>query len=674
MTQAVRSLGSRYQLEAVLGSGAMGQVWRARDLRTQEAVAAKLLREELASDPQLVGRFVQERSILVELVHPHIVAVRDLVVDGGDLGIVMDLIDGEDLRAHLTSRGTLRPAEAVRMTVDVLAALAAAHARSVLHRDVKPDNVLLDRADPPYVRLTDFGIARIAQETTVRMTGVLGTAEYIAPEVFTAERVSAAADVYGAGVLLYELLAGRTPFAGGGTSYAIAYRHVTTPPPDIPGLPPALAAVLGTMLAKTPADRPTATVAAAELRALAGRLAGSAAIPPMAEPQWHDATTAPLSVDVRSDTGGGRRDAQATSIQGELAGGVAPPKPLSAPQPGAALAPSATPEALASQTQLHGPRVPRPVVDLPDAPALSDKSKRWRRTALLVVIVVVLVGGLGTAGFLLFGGHHGTKTPGPVAAPALTAPQADQPTGSGLIITRTASYTLKGGQFTTTITYSTAQTGTLSGPFFESIPPVLQNGSCPTPTFAQVAATQDVGLDAQDCGWDIGTTATTVTKDRPLTVQYTEQFPASAANQTAVQTYIDSEGTDTAAALAQIQTGTSFAAQRLLGVDVEVTNSVVGRNVPIQVYPVWTAASQTETSDKTSPLYTTTAPLQNALDATLGGLGPPFTQECGSNVVVKSRIMRAVTPTQSATCTVEFTLGGQQVQSQDSFEITPPGG
>ncbi len=673
MTHAVRALGSRYQLEAVLGSGAMGQVWRARDLRTQEAVAAKLLREELTSDPQLVGRFVQERSILVELVHPHIVAVRDLVVDGGDLGIVMDLVDGEDLRAHLGQRGTLPPAEAVRMTVDVLEALAAAHTRGVLHRDVKPDNVLLDRAEPPYVRLTDFGIARLAQETTVRMTGVLGTAEYIAPEVFTAERVSAAADVYGAGVLLYELLAGRTPFAGGGTSYAIAYRHVTTPPPDIPGLPPALAAVLGTLLAKTPTDRPSASAAAAELRALSGRLAGLAAIPPMAEPQWHDATTAPGAVDVRSDTGGGVRDAQATSIKGELSGLAAPPKPLAAPQPGAALAPSATPEVLASQTQLQGPRVLRPVVDVPDAPALAVGTKRWHRTALLVALVVVVVGGLGAGGFLLFGHGH-TKAPGPQAAPALTATASEGPSGGGISVARSASYTLKGGQFTMSITYSTTQTGTLYGPFLEAVPPVLQNASCPTPTFSQTSASVDTRIDAQDCGWDIGTATTTVTKDEPLTVQYTEPFPASAANQDALQKYVTAEGAATDAALAQIQTGTDFAVQRLASLDIEVTNAVVGQNVPIEVYPVWTSSGTTGASDKGSPLYTTTAPAENQLDATLGGLAPPLTQECGSNVVVKNRVMRAVTPTQGDTCTVSFTLGGQQQTSSDSFEITSPGG
>ena len=208
--QTTRALGSRYVLDRLIGSGAMGQVWAATDQRTGERVAAKLLRPEFARDAEVLTRFVQERSILLDLVHPSIVRVRDLVVEGEDLAIVMDLVEGADLRARLRAAGTLPPAEAVRVTADVLTALAAAHAQGVLHRDVKPDNVLLTTDAPPRVLLGDFGIARLAQETTVRMTGVLGTADYMAPEIFTAETVSAASDVYAAGIGLYELLAGRT--------------------------------------------------------------------------------------------------------------------------------------------------------------------------------------------------------------------------------------------------------------------------------------------------------------------------------------------------------------------------------------------------------------------------------------------------------------------------------
>src|SRR3712207_538432 len=138
--QTTRALGSRYLLERMLGSGAMGQVWVAADQRTGERVAAKLLRSEFARDPEILTRFVQERSILLDLVHPNVVRVRDLVIEGDDLAIVMDLVEGADLRARLRGAGTLPVAEAVRISADVLEALAAAHAQGVLHRDVKPDN------------------------------------------------------------------------------------------------------------------------------------------------------------------------------------------------------------------------------------------------------------------------------------------------------------------------------------------------------------------------------------------------------------------------------------------------------------------------------------------------------------------------------------------------------
>src|SRR4051812_2640567 len=143
MSVASRTLGGKYELVSRLGSGAMGEVWRARDRPTGEAVAAKVLRSEFSHNPEIVGRFVVERSILMSLAHPGIVRVRDLVVEGDDLGIVMDLVEGSDLRQVLREDGTLPPALATGVVARVLDALAAAHAQGALHRDVKPDNVLL---------------------------------------------------------------------------------------------------------------------------------------------------------------------------------------------------------------------------------------------------------------------------------------------------------------------------------------------------------------------------------------------------------------------------------------------------------------------------------------------------------------------------------------------------
>ena len=230
-------LGASYRLVELLGSGATGEVWRVEHTATGVQYAAKLLRAELAADPEIVERFVRERSVLLALQHPSIVRVQDLVVEGDRLAIVMDLVAGGSTRDLLVAEGTLAPRDALVLTAETLDALAAAHSNDVTHRDVKPDNVLLAApfasGTTGAVRVTDFGIASVVAERDRRTTGLLGTPQYMAPESISHGRSGPAADVYGAGVMLYEFLAGRTPFAGTGTDFAVAYRHVTSNPPRI---------------------------------------------------------------------------------------------------------------------------------------------------------------------------------------------------------------------------------------------------------------------------------------------------------------------------------------------------------------------------------------------------------------------------------------------------------
>ncbi|MEV8061263.1 protein kinase [Streptomyces antimycoticus] len=289
-----RKIGSRYTAHQLLGRGSAGTVWLGEG--PEGPVAIKLLREDLSSDQELVERFVQERTVLLGLDHPRVVGVRDLVVDGNDLALVMDLIRGTDLRTRLDRERRLAPEAAVAIAVDVADALSAAHAAGVVHRDVKPENVLLDMRGPlgpggahPAL-LTDFGIARLVDEPTpIRAQpardrassqgrspnprSVIGTPDYLAPEIVEGLPPRASVDVYALATVLYEMLAGFTPF-GGGHPGAILRRHVTETVAPLPGIPDELWQLLLQCLAKAPASRLRASELATRLRELLPSLAG----------------------------------------------------------------------------------------------------------------------------------------------------------------------------------------------------------------------------------------------------------------------------------------------------------------------------------------------------------------------------------------------------------------
>lgn len=226
-----RKIGSRYTAHQILGRGSAGTVWLGEG--PDGPVAVKLLREDLASDQELVGRFVQERTALLGLEHPNVVSVRDLVVDGNDLALVMDLVRGTDLRTRLDREKRLAPEAAVAIVADVADGLAAAHAAGVVHRDVKPENVLLDMQGPlgpggshPAL-LTDFGVAKLIDSPRrTKATKIIGTPDYLAPEIVEGLPPRASVDIYALATVLYELLAGFTPF-GGGHPGAVLRRHVT---------------------------------------------------------------------------------------------------------------------------------------------------------------------------------------------------------------------------------------------------------------------------------------------------------------------------------------------------------------------------------------------------------------------------------------------------------------
>jgi streptogramin lyase len=275
-----------FRLEALLGRGGMGAVYRAEDLRLGRKVALKLLAPELAENDRFRERFLRESQLAASLDHPHIVPIYAAGETDGQLYLAMRYVEGYDLRALLAREGRLEPGRALALLEQVADALDAAHERGLIHRDVKPGNVLIaERAGREHCYLADFGLTK----QTASISGLTGTGElvgtvaYVSPEQIRGEAVDGRADVYALGCVLYECLAGQSPFARE-TEVATLWAHVHDPPPALGAARPELGgeidAVLGRALDKTPAERPgTCGELVASARAALG-LSGPAAPTP----------------------------------------------------------------------------------------------------------------------------------------------------------------------------------------------------------------------------------------------------------------------------------------------------------------------------------------------------------------------------------------------------------
>ncbi|HEY3871400.1 MAG TPA: serine/threonine-protein kinase [Actinocrinis sp.] len=384
-----QAFGSGYLLQREIGVGGMGTVWRGWARARRQPVAIKILHPHLSGDRSVVSRFLREGDVLTRLDHPNLVKVHDLVVEGGRLGLVMDLVEGSDLHARRRLRGTLSPAEAARIGAQAAGALAAAHAMGVVHLDLKPANILISGPEPEQqfpedaaepgaaasastsadtatttatapatatatdadaipaeARLTDFGIARIvdgADQTTTAVT--FGTPDYMAPETALDGAASPASDLYALGITLYELVVGRTPYAGGPALTVLA-RHLERTPRRLPTIPGPLWDVIEACTARDPADRPDAARTAAMLTAAEPALAGIPAAEPLPAGSDYRATSevrraGAIAAAIAADTvaldptvatrqqrpGGGESE-------GRAQGPAQEPQPVQAPLPG----------------------------------------------------------------------------------------------------------------------------------------------------------------------------------------------------------------------------------------------------------------------------------------------------------------------------------------------------
>ncbi|MBZ0235398.1 MAG: serine/threonine protein kinase, partial [Deltaproteobacteria bacterium] len=282
-------LDGRYHLEDLLGKGGMGAVLRARHLFMDQAVAVKVLRPTLARDPSAARRFLREARGTLKVESEHAVKVLDFAItEGGLLYMVLELLDGRTVGAEVYHDGPLPLRRALRIARQVCDALAAAHRVALVHRDLKPDNIMLVRrgGDPDHVKVLDFGLAKVMEHAGNRALSlaaltqgdiVFGTPDYMAPEQAMGQPLDGRADLYALGATLFEMITGRPPFVG--PPMQVLADHVRTPAPTLRSLAPSVdipadvEALVARCLAKEPAQRPASAEAlAAEIAAVEARL------------------------------------------------------------------------------------------------------------------------------------------------------------------------------------------------------------------------------------------------------------------------------------------------------------------------------------------------------------------------------------------------------------------
>ena len=403
-------LDRRYRIDAPIARGGMSTVYRGMDLRLDRPVAIKVMDPQFAADPQFLARFEFEARAVARLAHPGLVGVHDQGSDGEHAFLVMELVEGGTLRELLRERGPMPPHAAAAVARPVLEALAVAHRAGLVHRDIKPENVLISHTGD--VKIADFGLVRaIAASSTTSRSVILGTAQYLSPEQVTTGTADARSDVYSAGVLLFEMLTGTTPFTGD-TSLSIAYQRIDNDVPEpssrIEGVPPEFDDLVVRATERDPDARfADAGAMAAQLRTVSAELAlPSYRVPaPRRAPQPAGTSTA-ATTRVPAGPEAPRAPHPAPDA-GPDPTTVLPAPVVSAPAPGAGVQHT---KVVTTAT----PRIPtdNPPAAPPAAPAhpfgdIQARLQRSRRTVVVWLLVVLLIAALvGFGGWWLGSGRY----------------------------------------------------------------------------------------------------------------------------------------------------------------------------------------------------------------------------------------------------------------------------
>ena len=411
------TLGGRYTLTERIAIGGMGEVWKARDKVLGRIVAVKILKEEYTGDPGFLERFRAEARNTALLNHPGVANVFDYGEEDNSAYLVMELVPGNPLSSIIERESTLLPDRILNFIAQTARALAAAHSQGLVHRDVKPGNLIITPDDR--VKVTDFGIARLANQVPLTATGqVMGTAQYLAPEQATGQAATASSDMYSLGIIGYECLVGRRPFTGE-SQIAIALAQVNDPPPPLPeSIPASARALIMCLLAKDPAQRPKdATALASAVDAIRRRdlKAAVEVVPSLAQfleaENAEDATVAMTAMNVAAEPVSEPKPPRFGS------GGHFSPPPTTAPIP------RTTAQTVRTSSE-------RAAASRPSSPKRGPNVWMW--VAMLLAIVLIL-GGIWTALF--------AKSGKASSSPSASATVSSVSTNTGAVSTTEVSDT-----------------------------------------------------------------------------------------------------------------------------------------------------------------------------------------------------------------------------------------
>lgn len=664
--------GALYRVGQKIGHGASGIVYYGINKTNNNPVAVKILREEFIEDPELVQRFITERNLLTKLNNPRIVKVHDLIAEGGRLGIVMEYVQGISLREHLRGRGGSMPLqEAAYIVREISEALAYAHASGIVHRDIKPDNVIIS-STPDGLSITckvmDFGISKILERSELS-THMVGTPEYMAPEQIQNNRVSEASDVYALGITLYELLSGRTPFHDDSTNmFIVANRQISSRPPDIPGLPAELADILEKTLAKNPQNRPSAKQLSEDISRILPGLVNLPALEPLSSPsEYFNVTVMKGGSELLDQYAGSISSASSYAAEGNKLGQTPAGTPASAASQRVAAAaanapeigPSAQATVLKALPEYNSILAPDVVVDK----KISSSKRRIIIVASicgLLLIIGIIVAVLWYNG--IFSWQTSARKPS-ASDSIITATAEDEALPSGLIISRQITYSKSDDSYKYKLTFKTVKYP-ISGDVMDVLS--LQEGKCLEPAWQNPGVSPHsivmTSIPAK-CAWTINLPRVSV--EKPFIQEAT--FPKGVSlpkTQTELAGWLKNNADKTRKYLQdQSVKSTAYPLQRIISLKLELPQRVTqGSTIPYSIIGVWP-----DGENRVSPIYSSESlgAASKVLTDISGGQGSSalrLNDRCSGAVSVSSngREMVALHP---ATCEVEVIIGNYDLAS-----------